>query len=213
MIFDIGAYDGHKTAAFLRCSEKVVSVEPDPHNLAILKARFRNLPGRVQIEPSAVSNDIGQTELFVHHPGSAFNTIQPAWRMILEADPGRRWSETIRFSEQTITVPTTTLPELVRKYGKPDFVKIDAEGSEWTILQQLKEPLRFISFECLLPDYLCNIKNCIHYLDKLHPQTGFAIAVNEKLISGFLPAVEIIRYLDAGALVHFEIVVRTDAVS
>ena len=34
LIFDIGAYDGHKTAAFLELSDKVVAVEPDPHNPA-----------------------------------------------------------------------------------------------------------------------------------------------------------------------------------
>ena len=42
LIFDIGAYDGHKTAAFLNIAKKVVACEPDPQNFVVLTSRFRN---------------------------------------------------------------------------------------------------------------------------------------------------------------------------
>ena len=39
LIFDIGAYDGHKTAAFLELSRKVVVCEPDLHSCNLLRIR------------------------------------------------------------------------------------------------------------------------------------------------------------------------------
>jgi len=53
-IFDIGAYDGHKAAAFLSFSKKVVCCEPDDANIEVFKSRFRKDKTRVFIKHLAV---------------------------------------------------------------------------------------------------------------------------------------------------------------
>src|SRR4051812_42315827 len=72
LIFDIGAYDGHKTAAFLELADKVVSCEPDAHNFRTLRIRFRNSRSSVILENKAVSDHIGTETYYIHHAGSAF---------------------------------------------------------------------------------------------------------------------------------------------
>src|SRR5687768_5040674 len=67
LIFDIGAYDGHKAAAFLTLAERVVCCEPDSFNMEILKSRFRKDTHRVFLEHIAVSNKAGEETFYVHH--------------------------------------------------------------------------------------------------------------------------------------------------
>jgi FkbM family methyltransferase len=76
LIFDIGAYDGHKTA-FLELADKVVSCEPDAHNFRTLRIRFRNCRSSVVLENKVVSDHPGRDIYYIHHAGSAFNTPNP----------------------------------------------------------------------------------------------------------------------------------------
>ncbi len=128
LIFDIGANDGHKTAAFLKMGDKVVCCEPDKLNHKILRVRFRHRKNRVFIENKALSDITGFVEFYIHHPGSAFNTLSPKWKKLLETDNKKNWNEKVSFSD-TIKTETTTLDILINKYGVPDFIKIDVEGS------------------------------------------------------------------------------------
>jgi len=50
LIFDIGAYDGHKTEAFLHIAERVIACEPDCTNFNVLETRFRRHQKRVHLE-------------------------------------------------------------------------------------------------------------------------------------------------------------------
>jgi len=66
----------------------------------------------------------------------------------------RRFIETIgqgAFRDQSwnkeIMVATTTLDQLIARHGLPAFLKIDVEGFELHVLQDLSQPVPFISFE------------------------------------------------------------------
>lgn len=43
------------------------------------------------------------------------------------------------------------LDALIEQWGRPDYIKVDVEGAELSVLQGLQPPVRFLSFEALLP--------------------------------------------------------------
>jgi FkbM family methyltransferase len=131
LIFDIGANDGHKTEAFLKIARKVVCCEPDRGSFQTLQIRFRNRKQRVLLENSAVGSYHGTIPMFVHHAGSAFNTVNEKFRKIVEADQKEKWNEKVSYQKQII-VETTTLTELIKKYGCPYFANV--EGAELKVI-------------------------------------------------------------------------------
>jgi FkbM family methyltransferase len=183
MIFDIGAYDGHKTAAFAEISSKVISCEPDPDSFQILTTRFRNLKSKVQLINCAVYNRQGKAVLQRNSKGSAFNTLNPEWKNILEKDNVKRWSEKIRFEKEIeVEVRTNTLDHLIGQYGIPDFIKIDVEGSELEVIQGLTQQVKYISFECLLPEFSSQLIQILDNLMSLNNRYHFNVIYNEELL-------------------------------
>ena len=212
LIFDIGAYDGHKTAAFLEMADKVVSCEPDKHNFRTLRIRFRKLRSRVIIENKALSDHLGTGTYYIHHAGSAVNTLNPKWKQILEADNVNRWNESIRFSDQS-SVSLTTLDQLISQFGKPSFIKIDVEGYELQVLKGLSEKVPFLSFECLLPDCRSELLDCLHRLYQLDSSVAFNAAYDETLLlKNFLTYHDMVRWInEEAAPCCFEIIARMNA--
>ena len=76
-----------------------------------------------------------------------------------------------RFDSETwkkkINIEVTTLDDLIKQYGLPDFCKIDVEGYEYEVLQGLSQPIRLLSFEYTIPEFTDEAINCINYLSEL----------------------------------------------
>ena len=211
LIFDIGANDGHKTQAFLKISEKVVCCEPDKENFRLLQIRFRKNGKRVMLENKALSNKEGNAEFYIHHPGSAFNTLSPKWMKLLEDDDMQKWNEQIKFT-QTQTTETTTLDKLIVKYGLPGFIKIDAEGSEQQILKGLSQRVSFLSFEILLPDYEDELQDCLNHINELDHRATFNISRFEKLLlPNFISKDELIKYIENNSILSFDVIAKMSA--
>jgi FkbM family methyltransferase len=208
LIFDIGAYDGHKTEAFLSISEKVISCEPDAENFKLLQTRFRNNKRRVTLENKALSDKEGYAELHVHHSGSAFNTLSNKWMKLLESDNLERWKEQISFTG-TQTVETITLDQLINKYGVPDFIKIDAEGSDQRILKGLSQRVHYLSFEILLPDYANEMQDCLAHISSLDNTATYNISRFEKMVlPGFVNKDELEEYLENNNILSFDVIAK-----
>jgi FkbM family methyltransferase len=211
LIFDIGANDGHKAAAFLAISKKVICCEPDAQSFNKLQIRFRNKKSRVTLLNKALSNHEGQAVLYVHHAGSAFNTLNKKWVDILEKDNQSVWSEKIRFNATTL-VHLTTLDALIEKYGNPGFIKIDVEGNELQVLKGLSRKVPWLSFECLLPDFMPELIESIEHLNKLDNLATYNIIQNEEILfSDFFTLNELYDWLKKRNPHYFEILVRMNA--
>jgi FkbM family methyltransferase len=135
--FDIGAHFGYFTllaAHLVGEGGSVHAFDPTPSTFAILSenaAARRN----VVLNNLAVHRDDGSS-ITLSDFGlafSAFNTV---------ASPNLDEQTRAALQPKTVTVPTVSIDEYVRRTGaRPGFVKIDAEGAELSIVQGMTRTL------------------------------------------------------------------------
>jgi FkbM family methyltransferase len=144
-IFDIGANVGDYLAAIRRSDlgVKVYAFEPDPSNVAILKNLPPPLLKNTLIHQIALGDHSGKTSFYVNLQSSALNSI---YNM---KDIGYKTSLT-----KSITVDCVTLDDFCYENNilEIDFIKMDVEGHELSVLNgslKMLEALsvRFIQFE------------------------------------------------------------------
>jgi FkbM family methyltransferase len=158
LCFDIGANVGDKLDIFLRAGAKVVAVEPQESCWRVLKRRFNK---NVYIEPVALAAKPGSETLFVDS-STTISSVSKDWIKAVK--------QSGRFSNHKwaykLSVQTTTLDNLIDKYGQPAFCKIDVEGAEFDVLQGLSRPIKVISFE-FVSERIGPSLDCIDYLSNL----------------------------------------------
>ena len=182
LIFDIGANDGFKTDLFLRLGARVVAVDPDETNQAILREkfeRFRLFRRPIVIVDKAVSDKCSVETMWIDGPGSAVNTLSRKWANALNANKERQTNEHcgLEFALQK-TVETTTIEQLISDHGTPAFIKIDVEGYELNVLQGLLRPVPCLSFEVNLPEFRSEGLQCVEILARLAPAGKFNFAAD-----------------------------------
>ena len=188
LCFDVGANVGNRTDVFLRLGARVIAVEPQPFCVATLTRRFGG-DGRVTLVPKALGRSPGQGQLQVSQ-AHTLSSMSADWIRTVKASGRFRDYEW----RQKITVPVTTLDELIADYGTPAFCKIDVEGFELPVLQGLSRPLRAVSFE-LTPEYIDSAIACLTHLASLGP-TEFNYSIAETM------EMELPQWVDAGTMVQ-----------
>jgi FkbM family methyltransferase len=127
-VFDVGAHYGY----FSRLASTLVGptgsvhcFEPTPRTYDVLAQNTADL-GNVVCNAAAVWHSAGKVRL------SDFGPTMSMFNSLMAPRMGGRMH---RVPESTVDVTAVTLDEYAISVGPPDFVKIDAESAEWSVLQ------------------------------------------------------------------------------
>lgn len=170
LIYDLGANDGADTAIYATAGHEVIACEANPKLADALALRFEReiREGQVTVIGRAISDKAWPRQFHVSQ-NDHWSSLDPVWA-------GRDGRET-----ETITVQGITLAELFDEYGCPSYLKIDVEGADRTVLEQLLADTR-------RPRWL-SVEDCRFgptYLDILHAAgyTGFKLSDQSILSPG-----------------------------
>jgi len=173
LVFDIGANIGRMTYVYLSLGARVVAVEPQ--SVCVneqLRPRLGN-DDRVTIVHAAVGERNGETTITTYGHGSTISTLVPDhyWQK------GGPWQGTPHDGAETVQM--VTMDVLIRRFGVPDFAKIDVEGYEQQVLEGLSQfiPLSF-EFHPFFREQACT---CMERLMELEPRVEFNHTVGESL--------------------------------
>lgn len=196
LVFDVGAHLGDRSAAFAALGARVVALEPQPR-MARWLARLVGGDDRITVRTEAVGRSPGTADLAVSRRNPTLSTLADGWRERLPRDnPGFR---DVRW-EESVTVPVTTLDELIDRYGVPGFCKIDVEGWEAEVLAGLSQPVRGLSFE-FVSGGLDVAVDCVRRLQHLGVYEFNAVAGERRsfLFGRWKDAGSTVEWLAAGA--------------
>ncbi len=161
LVFDLGAHVGNRTRALAQLGCRVIALEPQPDVARLLRWIVGQTPG-VEVVEAAAANRPGRIQLAISDLAPTMTTTAHDWREAREQDPV--------FAEvswnRAIDVPAVTLDELITRYGRPRFVKLDVEGAEPEVLAGLTEAVPAVSFE-YLPGALDYASACMNRLATL----------------------------------------------
>lgn len=147
LVFDAGAHAGNHTRAFLALGARTILVEPQPLFAAWLRRVYGRSPSATVVQ-AGLGAEAGDRQMHLSSLTPTVSTLNEAWR---ERVAGERSFSRVRW-DRLESVRELTLDALIDAYGAPDFVKIDVEGSELSVLQGLSQPVPALSFEVLPAD-------------------------------------------------------------
>ncbi len=134
VVVDIGAHIGRYTLIAAKHRSRVISIEPDPSNFAMLKSNIRlNRFWNVVPLQMAVSDSSGKRPFFLAGGGdTGTSSLEPDWFWTLDEGVRRK-----------VEVECETLDRLVARLDleRIDWLKIDVEGHEIPVLEGAKQAL------------------------------------------------------------------------
>ena len=119
--FDVGANGGYLSAIFAENFNKVIAIEPAMESFSELHSMWQ-IENLIPLN-IALSDHDGEVELGVKR-------LTKAWGELFTGDSLTHWGP----DYDTRTVTSKTMDSLAKKFGIPDFVKIDTEGHEVRVL-------------------------------------------------------------------------------
>lgn len=127
LVFDIGAHNGCDTAYYLHKGYRVVAVEANPILADALRAvnKAAIKAGSLIVEGVGVAAAAGQMEFWVCDDKSE-------WSSFNRENAMRRG-----YTHHAVTVSCVTLQDLIDRHGVPWFMKVDIEGNDRLVVEQL----------------------------------------------------------------------------
>lgn len=157
--FDIGANIGQTVDKLLPNYDKIICFEPNPNLVTIIKDKFFN-NDKVTIEELGLSDKI-EIKKFNISNSHVVSTFSEDWINNSRFTNVYNW-------DISIDVKTTTLDEVIDKYGTPYFIKIDVEGYEYEVFKGLTKLLEntYFAFEWAEEQYKI-VNKTVKYLKGL----------------------------------------------
>jgi len=152
---------GSRTSVVIALGASCIAVEPQPAFVRLLRRLYRDAR-MVTLVEAAVGAQVGVAQLQVSRRHPTVTTLSSEWiRKVSKTDGFMqvRW-------DHSVEVPVTTLDQLIKAHGLPQFCKIDVEGMEAEILAGLSTPVSVIALE-YLPAALDVAQACIERLQTL----------------------------------------------
>ena len=160
LVFDVGLNLGDKSEHFLKNGHKVVGFEPLVECFDHARKRFID-NSNFFAENIALDKKEGFEKIYL----TSYHTISTMSEDFITEVKKERFKDYDWSNERIIK--TNTLDNMIIKYGKPDYIKIDVEGYEYNVLSGLTTDIDLISIE-FNPE-LCNKTiDCINYIDQLN---------------------------------------------
>ena len=168
LYFDIGAHLGDKSKPFIEKKIKTIMVEPIPACVKSLKKLYSK-NSIVKIIPKGLGSKNTKKILSINKEMPTTSTFAKHWKS------GRfsnlKWPDKIQ-------VQITTLDSLIKKFGNPQYIKIDVEGYELNVIKGLTKKSGIISFE-VTSEFFSDAIKCLDYLKKLS-YSSFTFSIGEQ---------------------------------
>ncbi len=154
-IIDLGMNNGDDTAFYLAKGYNVVAVEANPHLVATARTRFAKAieSHRLTILENAIWETPGLVTFFINDDNDHWSSVDIGWA-------GRDQSNC-----RALEVEAITLNQIFDQFGTPLFLKIDVEGVDQMVLNQLAgqiiKPLYVSVEDCRFGfDYIEALAHC-----------------------------------------------------
>ena len=173
LYFDIGAHLGEKSKPFIEKKIRTIMDEPLPACVKSLKKLYcKN--SIVKIIPKGLGSKNTKKILSINKQMPTTSTFAKHWK-------SGRFSN-LTWSGKT-QIQITTLDNLIKKFGNPQYIKIDVEGYELNVLKGLTKKSGIISFE-ITSEFFSDAIKCLNYLKKLsYNSFTFSIGEQKKFFS------------------------------
>jgi O-methyltransferase len=141
-VIQVGAHIGNteNDMLFKNINNKLtyILIEPVPHVYHILKQNYKNYTNVICIN-IAVSNKIGEIELYIPSQNNDFNSLVPWASQLASTNPDHIHTFVPNCIVEKISVQCTTLNKLIEDYNIQyiDTIITDTEGHDYDILMDL----------------------------------------------------------------------------
>jgi len=166
VFFGLGAHYGYYSVllSYLYPKAKIYAFEPDPNVLEILRLNKRS---NIEIIPKAVTDKEGILKF------ASYDLLSSAISRLTSALNNLTNSPFSFKNYKEIDVETISLDKFCEENNiTPDFIKIDVEGAEFSVLQGAKNVLKnfepIIALEILFKPFSENYKKSIEFLESLN---------------------------------------------
>ena len=154
LIFDLGFHKGEDTSYYLSKAFDVIAVEANPSLVAEANKKYSEFidSGRLALLNKCVTQQKDEIVFYIHPERTEWSSV---YKGIAEQD-GQKSRE--------VVVSPISLKELCNTYGTPHYLKVDIEGCDVGVVQelwQLNERPDYVSFELNKNDFF-NIFTYLH---------------------------------------------------
>jgi FkbM family methyltransferase len=177
LVFDVGCNKGNKTDIYLSQGARVICFEPNPTMFEPLVKKYCNNPSVIEVN-AALGAAQGTMKMYLCR-ASDNTVITELCTLTKEFIEKAERFHCFKYSDNdTIDVPVITLDSAINTYGKPDYIKIDVEGFEVSVLAGLSVPIKALSFE-YTPELHTSAEKCCARLCEVFPGYKFNYSSRE----------------------------------